>query len=127
MQRVQVRLPAHKQEYEIKIDADLLSELGRSARVCLGEGARRAAIISNKTVFDLYGERAVKSLRASGFKVAHWLMNQGEQHKSLRSFEKLLGFLSESGIERSDAVIALGDGVVGDIAGFASAVYLRDI
>ena len=127
MQQVQVRLPARKQDYEIKIDADLLSELGQSARECLGDSARRAALISNKTVFDLYGERAVKSLRASGFKVAHWLMNQGEQHKSLRSFEKLLGFLSESGLERSDAVIALGGGVVGDVAGFAAAVYLRGV
>src|SRR5947208_1754717 len=127
MQRVQVRLPARKQEYEIKIDADLLSELGRSARVCLGEGARRAAVISNKMVFDLYGERAVKSLRASGFKIAHWLMNEGEQHKSLRSLEKALFFLSEAGLERGDAIVALGGGVVGDIAGFAAAVYLRGI
>src|SRR5207302_5008693 len=127
MQRVQVRLPARKQEYEIKIDADLLSELGRSARECLGDGARRAALISNKTVFDLYGKRAVKSLRASGFKITHWLMNEGEQHKSLRSFEKLLAFLSESGLERSDAVVALGGGVVGDLAGFAAAAYLRGI
>jgi len=127
MQQVQVRLPARKQDYEIKIDADSLSELGRSARECLGDGARRAALISNKTVFDLYGERAVKSLRVSGFKVAHWLMNEGEQYKSLRSFEKLLGFLSESGLERSDAVVALGGGVVGDLAGFAAAAYLRGI
>jgi 3-dehydroquinate synthase len=127
MQRVQVRLPARKQEYEIKIDVDLLSELGRSARECLGDGARRAALISNKTVFDLYGKRAVKSLRASGFKVAHSLMNEGEQHKSLSSFEKLLGFLSESGLERSDAVVALGGGVVGDLAGFVAAAYMRGI
>src|SRR5260370_726059 len=127
MQRVQVRLPARKQEYEIKIDADLLSELGRSARMCLGDGARRAAIISNKTVFDFYGERAIKSLGASGFKVAHWLMNEGERHKSLGSLEQLLAFLSENGLERSDAIVALGGGVVGDLAGFAAAVYLRGI
>src|SRR5438132_9659347 len=127
MQRVHVRLPARKQEYEIKIDADLLSELGQSARECLGDGARRAALISNKTVLDLYGKRAVKSLRASGFQVTHWLIREGEQHKSLRSLEQLLGFLSESGLERSDALIALGGGVVGDLAGFATATYLRGV
>src|SRR5205807_2029341 len=127
MQRVHLRLPARKQEYEIKIDADLLSELGQSARECLGDGARRAALISNQTVFDLYGKRAVKSLRASGFKVSQWLIREGEQHKSLRSLEQLLAFLSESGLERSDALIALGGGVVGDLAGFAAAVYLRGI
>src|SRR5437868_753666 len=124
---VQVRLPARKQRYEIKIDANLLSELGQSARECLGDGARRAAIISNQAVFDLYGKRAVKSLRASGFQVTHWLIREGEQHKSLRSLEQLLGCLSESGLERSDALIALGGGVVGDLAGFAAAVYLRGI
>src|SRR5437588_5346452 len=127
MQRVHVRLPARKQRYEIKIDANLLSELGQSARECLGDGARRAAIISNQAVFDLYGKRAVKNLRASGFQVTHWLIREGEQHKSLRSLEQLLEFLSESGLERSDALIALGGGVVGDLAGFAAAVYLRGI
>src|SRR5205807_4403604 len=127
MQRVHLRLPARKQEYEIKIDADLLSELGQSARECLGDGARRAALISNQTVFDLYGKRAVKSLRASGFKVSQWLIREGEQHKSLRSLEQLLAFLSESGLERNDAIVALGGGVVGDLAGFAAAVYLRGI
>src|SRR5436309_7216012 len=127
MQRVQVRLPARKQEYEIKIDADLLSELGRSARVCLGEGPRRVAVISNKTVFDLFGKRVMRSLRASGFKVSQRLMNDGERYKSLRSLEKTLFFLSEAGLERGDAIVALGGGVVGDLAGFAAAVYLRGI
>src|SRR5205807_8534190 len=101
MQRVHLRLPARKQEYEIKIDANLLSELGQSARECLGDGARRAAIISNQAVFDLYGKRAVKSLRASGFQVTHWLIRQVQQHKSLRSFVPLPACLTESGLERS--------------------------
>src|SRR5947208_4450153 len=127
MQRVQVRLPARKQEYKIKIDANLVSELGHSVRVCMGEGARRVAVISNKMVFDLFGKRATRSVRESGLQVSHWLMNDGEQHKSLRSLEQLLAFLSRSGIERNDAVVALGGGVVGDIAGFAAAVYLRGI
>src|SRR5947208_7771952 len=127
MQRVQVRLPARKQEYKIKIDANLVSELGHSVRVCMGEGARRVAVISNKMVFDLFGKRATRSVRESGLQVSHWLMNDGEQHKSLRSLEQLLAFLSESGLERSDSVVALGGGIVGDIAGFAAAVYLRGI
>src|SRR5438128_6712688 len=54
-------------------------------------------------------------------------MKEGEPHKSLRSFEQLLTFLSESGLERSDAIVALGGGVVGDLAGFAAAIYLRGI
>ncbi|HVS22053.1 MAG TPA: 3-dehydroquinate synthase [Pyrinomonadaceae bacterium] len=127
MTRVQVRLPARSQNYEIKIGAGLLSTLGREARLCLGSAARRVAVISNELVFDLYGERAVRSLRAAGFTVGHWLMKDGERNKSLRSLEAALAFLRASGLERSDAVIALGGGVVGDLAGFAAAIYLRGI
>src|SRR5437899_10392238 len=54
-------------------------------------------------------------------------MKEGERHKSLRSFEEALNFLSESSLERNDAVVALGGGVVGDLAGFAAATYLRGI
>src|SRR6266436_2238657 len=127
MHSVTVRLRAREQSYDIKIGANLLPNLGDEARTCLGPNARRIVVISNQTVFDLFGGRITRSLRASDFKVVHWLMNEGEQHKSLRSFEELLGFLSESGLERSDAIIALGGGVVGDLAGFAAAVYLRGI
>src|SRR2546428_10749932 len=54
-------------------------------------------------------------------------MNEGERHKSLRSLEQALKFLAEAGIERGDAVVALGGGVVGDLAGFAAAAYMRGI
>jgi 3-dehydroquinate synthase len=54
-------------------------------------------------------------------------MKDGERHKSLRSLETALGFLGESRLTRTDAVLALGGGVVGDLAGFAASVYLRGI
>jgi 3-dehydroquinate synthase len=54
-------------------------------------------------------------------------MPEGERHKTLKSFEQALKFLTESGIERGDIVVALGGGVVGDLAGFAAATYLRGI
>ena len=54
-------------------------------------------------------------------------MSDGERYKTASTFARLLAFLSESGLERSDAVVALGGGVVGDLAGFAAAVYLRGI
>jgi 3-dehydroquinate synthase len=127
MPQVHVRLPARKQDYEIKIGPDLLPKLGSDLRACLGPEARRSALISNKTVFDLYGTQVMRSLRAAGFEVAHWLMKEGERHKSMRSLAQALAFLSESSLERSDAVVALGGGVVGDLAGFAAATYLRGI
>ena len=127
MLRVQVRLRARPRNYEIRIGAGLLSELGREAHTVLGPNARRVALISNRTVFERYGKLALKSLKAENFKTGHWLMPEGEQHKSLRSLGQAIEFLTESGLERSDAVVALGGGVVGDLAGFAAATYLRGI
>ena len=127
MPRLQVRLPALQTNYEIKIGAGLLSELGREARAVLGPGPFRAALISNSNVFDHYGKRALQSLRAGNFKTTHWLMPDGERHKSLRSWERALKFLTTSGLERGDAVVALGGGVVSDLAGFAAATYLRGV
>src|SRR5713101_7750548 len=127
MPQVHVRLPARKQNYDIKIGAGTLPTLGAEARAVLGSGGRRVALISNSTVFDLYGKRVVRSLEAENLKTVHWLMPDGERHKSLRSLEQGLRFLSEARLERSDAVIALGGGVVGDLAGLAAAVYLRGL
>src|SRR5712691_1062329 len=127
MPRLQVRLPARQTNYEIKIGAGLLSELGREVRAVLGPRPLRVALISNPIVFDHYGKRALQSLRTQNFKTTHWLMPDGERHKSLRSWEQALTFLTASRLERGDAVVALGGGVVGDLAGFAAATYLRGV
>jgi len=127
MPSVSVRLPARKKKYEIKIGPDLLSKLGHEARTVLGPNPQRAALISNPVVFKHYGERARQSLKAGNFKTTHWLMPEGEQHKSLKSLAQALEFLTESGLERGDVVVSLGGGVVGDLAGFAAATYLRGV
>ncbi|HEV7906024.1 MAG TPA: 3-dehydroquinate synthase [Pyrinomonadaceae bacterium] len=127
MRRISVRLPA-RESYDIEIGAHALPGLGDIARRTLPAHARRIALVSNRRVFDLYGAGVLSSLwRAGGFKVSPWLMGDGEQHKNLRTAERALAFFSESKLERSDAVVALGGGVVGDLAGFAAAVYLRGI
>ena len=127
MTRLHVRLPARQTNYDIKIGAGLLSELGREVRAVLGPGPLRAALISNPIVFDHYGKWALQSLKARNLKTTHWLMPDGERHKSLRSWEQALKFLTASGLERGDVVVALGGGVVGDLAGFAAATYLRGV
>ncbi|HMG75412.1 MAG TPA: 3-dehydroquinate synthase [Pyrinomonadaceae bacterium] len=124
---VSVRLPARQRNYEIRIGAGLMSELGREARAVLGPQSSRAALISNPIVFKHYGKLAQQSLTQANFKTTHWLMPEGERHKSLGSLAQALKFLTESGIERGDVVVALGGGVVGDLAGFAAATYLRGI
>src|SRR5215212_929856 len=113
--------------YRVEIGAGALARLGRAARASLPREARKVALVSNARVFELYGERAAASLRAAGLEVSHWLMGEGERFKTIGTVERVLGFLSEAGLERSDAVVALGGGVVGDVAGFAAAVYLRGV
>lgn len=127
MQRVRVRLRQRLEEYEITVGAGALKSLGSLARRALSTPARRILIVSNQRVFNLYGKHASKSLRAEKFKVAHWLMNDGERYKTAATLSSVLRVISDMGLERTDAVIALGGGVVGDLAGFAAAVYLRGI
>ncbi|MGH9929646.1 MAG: 3-dehydroquinate synthase [Pyrinomonadaceae bacterium] len=127
MPRLQVRTKARPQEYEIRIGSGLLAEVGCVARACLGDDARRVAIISNKRVFSLYGPAVVKSLKSSGFEVSHCLIGDGERHKSVRTVETVLRFLNDTGLERCDGLVSLGGGVVGDVTGFAASVYLRGV
>ena len=125
MRSVALRLGTRS--YQIQISSGILDELGRLARVGLGANARQAVVVSNATVDSIYGPRAIQSLARSGFKVQRYLIGDGERFKSLRTAESLFAFLIEQRIERSDVIVALGGGVVGDLAGFAAATYLRGI
>jgi 3-dehydroquinate synthase len=125
MRRVVVRLK--ERSYPIDVGPGVLSTLGAVARAHLPAEAARVALISNPHVFALYGAEAAASLRGAGFAVSHWLMGDGERFKSLRTAERCLHFLSVSKLGRADGVVALGGGVVGDLAGFAASVYLRGV
>jgi 3-dehydroquinate synthase len=127
MPELTVRVPARSQSYDIKIGSRLLRNLGNEVRAALGSGTRRAALISNKTVFKLFGDGATASLERAGLSVKHWLMPDGERYKSFRNLEHAIEFLNNAALERDDVVVALGGGVVGDLAGFAASIYLRGI
>ena len=124
---VKIKFSSSSAEYKIKIGHDLLIGCGKWARKCLGNGAVKIVIVSNPTVFQLYGRQTAESLASAGFSVTHFLMKDGERFKDLRSTESVLRSFSDSALSRTDAVVALGGGVVGDLAGFASAIYLRGI
>src|SRR5437763_14013196 len=119
MQTIRVRTPIKSVKYDIRIGSGVLSEVGKEARVTLGERTQRIALISNETVCKLFGEQTVAGLNAAGFEVSTWLMKDGEQYKSLRSLQQALRFLSRSGIESSDAVVALSGDVDGERQGLA--------
>ena len=112
-------------KYDIKISPGLLSTLGQEAAK-LGK-AKKIAIISESNVFPLYGEAAEKSLKTAGFAVVSYVFSAGEESKCAATYLEVLNFLAEHKLTRSDLIVALGGGVVGDLAGFATATYLRGI
>jgi 3-dehydroquinate synthase len=112
-------------DYQILIQQKSLDRLGEIAvQACRG---RRAVIVTDENVARLYLERAVQAMRGSGFEVFSTVVAAGEASKSLSSLSHLYEKFHEAGLSRTDPVIALGGGVVGDLAGFAAATYLRGL
>ncbi|MDQ3133013.1 MAG: 3-dehydroquinate synthase [Acidobacteriota bacterium] len=124
---VAVRLGTNTHRYKIEIGYDTLANCGVWAKSSLPENTKKIIIASNRKIFRLYGEAVQNSLEKSGYEVFVWLMKDGEKHKNLRSLENALGFFSSNTLSRTDSVVALGGGVVGDLAGFAAAIYQRGI
>jgi 3-dehydroquinate synthase len=116
-----------KQSYDITIAGKSLSQTGGIARRALGDKTRRIAIISNRKVYNHYGGAIEKSLKKAGFATLPHLIGDGERAKSLRTAERAWGFMISNRFERSDAIVALGGGVVGDLAGFVAATFLRGV
>ena len=111
-------------EYDVLIGEGLLNTLGiYTARVCSG----KICIVSDSNVWPLYGRAAQASLESAGLKTTHFVFPAGEASKNGSTYLELLNFLAEGELTRSDAIVALGGGVVGDLAGFAAATYLRGI
>lgn len=87
----------------------------------------KAAIITNSTVWDLYGSFITESLQTEAVEYELILVRDGEAAKSLSVAERIYGDLIKKGFERKDVIIALGGGVVGDLAGFIAATYERGV
>lgn len=112
-------------DYEIQIGPGLLAEAGD--RISAITAAKTAVIVSGEQVFPLYGAALRDSMERAGFRVLCFVHPSGEQHKNLETYGKLLSFLSENRVTRSDALLALGGGVTGDLTGFAAATYQRGV
>jgi len=123
MQELEVRLK--ERSYAIKIASGLLADAG--ALLSAVSGDKKIMLVSNPTVFHLYGQRVVDSLGSAGFKVHVALMPDGEIYKNMEQALKVLDEGLEFGLERGSAIAALGGGVVGDLAGFIAAIYQRGI
>lgn len=113
------------QRYEIRIEAGLLDAVGEQCADVLR--AEKVLLISDSNVAPLYGERVRTSLRKQGYAVQGLVIEAGEASKNATQFLAVIHALAEGGFSRSDAIVALGGGVVGDLAGFCAATYLRGI
>ena len=120
-----VKVPLGDRSYYIKIGNELLPNLGKECRrLKLGT---RCALITDRKVGPIYSKTAMSSLRKSGFEPIEIRVPAGETAKSLKTIQSSYDKLAKHRIERSSFIVALGGGVVGDMAGFLAASYLRGI
>ncbi len=121
---VQVRVA--KTEYPIWIGAGVLSGFAEflSAQT---DWSKSVALIVDENVFPLHGAKVQSILQAAGFKVLTITVQAGERTKSMDSLGPILSQMAQAKLDRGSAVIALGGGVVGDLAGFVAAIYLRGV
>ena len=113
--------------YDVYVAAGALAETGLWASRLLGTQARTVCIITNKTVLGLYGKTINFLLKREGFRPYFHVVEDGEGAKSFDSLATLLTALGRIRLARTDAVLALGGGVVGDLAGFAASIHLRGV
>ncbi len=111
--------------YDVIIESEILDRAGtESAKVIK---PCKSAILTDSNVAPLYAERLENSLKNAGYSPLRFTIKAGEESKSAESYLSFLNFLAENQLTRTDCIFALGGGVVGDLAGFAAATYLRGI
>ncbi len=123
MRKVEVRLASNG--YEIRIGSGILPRLGGWLKESRFSG--KLVIITHPLLRRLYGDTLKESLTGEGFSVAVLLVPEGEAQKSLETAGRLYGELSAFHAERTTPILALGGGVIGDLAGFVAATYLRGV
>lgn len=123
MEKVKVRLG--ERSYEILIKPGIIADAGRYIKPVLEDN--KVLIITDENVNMLYGQMVKKTLERNGIHTFVSVVNPGENSKTMAVAESLLEECLKNGLKRTSAVIALGGGVVGDLAGFVAATYMRGI
>jgi 3-dehydroquinate synthase len=119
-----VNVPLGERSYDIEIG----TSLDRAGPQIKGLGlGQKIAVVVNPTVKGLYGKRVTESLKAQGFMVMSIIIPDGEQYKNLDWANAIYTALLTNGFDRRSLIVALGGGVIGDLAGFAAATYMRGI
>lgn len=120
-----IKVDAASHSYDVFVDEFTLDQLGEVCRDVSGGDA--CCIVSDSNVAPLYLSRAKASLEAAGYTVSSFVFEAGEQSKTLQTYAQAQQAFTHAGLTRSSLVVALGGGVVGDLAGFAAATYMRGI
>ena len=113
--------------YDVLIEKGCLSRCGEFAAKLFVPQKSTAAIITDDRVSSLYLKTVSDSFQKAGFSVCSFVFPNGEDSKSHDTLLQVYDFLIQNNITRTDFIVALGGGVVGDLAGFAAATYLRGI
>lgn len=120
-----IRVELEERSYDILIGRNVLSNIGDCVQ-SLGLSPR-VAIVSNPTVYPLYGRAVADAFKKAGFDVLTVTIPDGEEYKDLLWVEHIFDELLKAKLDRSSSLIALGGGVIGDITGFAASTYMRGI
>lgn len=111
--------------YDVVVGRGLLDEVGARVRAAVPGADDLCLLVTDDNVEPLYADRVASSLEEAGFAVSVVSFPAGEQTKCLESFTQVLSVAATLGLSRSSVIAALGGGVVGDLAGFAAATYMR--
>ena len=119
-----VHITASK-SYDILIGKGLLPTVGSHAAAM--KGVESVCVVSDTHVWSHFGKQVEDSLKEAGLRTLNFVFPAGEESKNGQTYLSLINYLAENRLTRSDLIVALGGGVVGDLAGFAAATYLRGI
>ena len=123
MRRIPARMPSRA--YDVLVGRGCIAGLGEALSRCCPGG--KTVVCCDENVAPLYLEQVRTDLRSSGYEVSHIVIPAGEAQKSLARAEELYGVLYDRGVRRTDTVVALGGGVIGDLAGLVAGTYQRGV
>ncbi|MDL2287485.1 3-dehydroquinate synthase [Eubacteriales bacterium OttesenSCG-928-G02] len=109
--------------YNIIIEEDIFNILPSELNFIVPQG--KIMLLSDDNVYNIYADKIKKSLNS--FKVFEYIIDHGESSKNLETISNILNYMGENSFTRSDIILAVGGGIIGDIAGFAASVYMRGI
>ena len=119
-----IRVKTHT-EYDVLIGKNLIKNAGKLIKQVISPC--KIAVITDDVVDRIYSETLVESLEKQKYQVVKFVFHSGEASKNMETYTDILNFLALNQLTRTDAIISLGGGVVGDMAGFCAATYLRGI